>query len=89
MNTTKDNIILNPEVLSGEIVEGVGFTMLAKIEGGKKYRIEFSERRYGGAIFTFFRPKGMRAIVSHYASSVASSIKATESGGCNNGLKRA
>jgi hypothetical protein len=83
---TETNIILNPEILTGRIVLAIGFTMLAKINGGQKYRIEYQEQRYGGAIFTFYRPKGKREIVSHRAASVASSIKSHMDGTCQNGL---
>ena len=83
--TTENNIILNPELLDGKIVEVIGFSMLEKMGSGK-FRLSYKEQRYGGAIFEIFRPKGKRLIVCHRASSIASSIEAVNRGRCLNGL---
>lgn len=56
------------------IVQVSGFVMLAEIDGGKKYRVEHSTHPHGrGGVrrcYTFFKPRGRKAVVKHYIEDV-------------------
>jgi hypothetical protein len=47
-----------------------GWVMLQKVEGGTKYRVSKIDSRYGHATYTFARPRGSKAIITHYAENV-------------------
>ena len=72
------------KALHGLKLEAVGFCMLAKINSGKKYRLEASATKVCKAV-TFYSLRGKKPIVTHDAYSVLSSIQ-NRANGFLNGL---
>lgn len=80
MKTIEEIDSLKPEDLNGMRVKCKGFCMLAKLNDGKKYRMEnYYDKRFGDCV-TFYSLMGKKPIVNHSAWSVIASIQ-----GCSNG----
>lgn len=70
------------KAMDGLKLKAVGFAMLAKVDDGRKYRIERSSTKVCKAV-TFYPLRGHRAIVTHDAWSVLSSIQGRSNGNLN------
>ena len=75
----KGNIL---EELDGLKLLAVGWPMLKKVKGGRKYRIERASSKFCSAV-TFYPLKGRKPIVTHNAWSVLESIQWRSNGYLN------
>lgn len=66
---------LTIEDLDGATVLAKGFTMLSKVNGGKRYRLARFDSKIYGPCFTFYPARGKNPVVHHLAYSVLSSVQ--------------